>query len=136
MQGTVRALFVALEKKSQSLPLDEVRVAATGFDRDFHTKTATRQILMISDKILREFDLKPGALHENMVVDGVDVMTFNRGQRLQIGDVVLEVTIACEPCVQMDRLRPGLKKALDGKRGMFAKVVTAGTIRVGDIVSS
>ena len=136
MQGTVRALFVTPEKKAKPVQLEQVRVSSGGFDGDFHATVSTRrQILMLSGSILNEFNLQPGSLYENMIVDGFDVMSLSFGQQLRVGDAVLEVTMPCEPCVQMDRVRNGLKSALDGKRGMFARVVTTGAIRVGDPVT-
>jgi MOSC domain-containing protein YiiM len=136
MKGTVRALFVAPEKKAAPVSLSEVRVAAEGFEGDFHTRTAAnrRQILMVSHAVLDEFQLSPGTLFENMTIEGIDVMGLAAGQRLQVGDTVLEVTVPCEPCVQMDRIRDGLKRSLEGKRGMFARVLSSGVIRVGDAV--
>jgi MOSC domain-containing protein YiiM len=35
----------------------------------------------------------------------------------------------------MDAIRLGLKDELDGKRGMLAKVLNGGSIKVGDSVS-
>ena len=86
MQGTVRALFVAPKKKAGMIPLTQVEAAQTGFAGDFHSAgPPSRQILMISNSVLEEFELLPGSLSENMVIDGFDVMRFNDGQRLQIG---------------------------------------------------
>lgn len=118
------------------IPLTQVEAAQTGFTGDFHSAgPPSRQILIISNSTLEEFELLPGSLSENMVIDGLDVMRFNDGQRLQIGQVVLEVLGPCDPCSQMDRIRNGLKQTLIGKRGRFAKVVTAGVIRVGDTIT-
>jgi len=135
MHHTVRALFVCPEKKAKPLSVSEVEVSSAGFQGDFHTSVANgRQILMLSSEVLQEFELRPGSLFENIVLEGVDVMALSPGQRLHIGNSVLEVTVPCQPCVQMERIRKGLKQALAGKRGMFAQVVTTGTIRVGDRV--
>jgi MOSC domain-containing protein YiiM len=136
MQGTVRALFVAPKKKAEMLPLTQVEAAQTGFAGDFHSAgPSSRQILMISNSVLEEFELSPGALSENMVIEGLDVMRLSNGQRLQVGHAVLEVLGPCDPCSQMERIRSGLKQTLFGKRGRFAKVVTAGVIRVGDPIT-
>ncbi len=135
MQGTVRGLFVTPEKKAKSIALDQVAAGTSGFDGDFHAKFSNgRQILMLSSDVLTEFGLAPGSLYENMVVDGIDVMTLAPHQQLKIGDAVLEVTVICEPCIQMDRIRSGLRSALEGKRGMFARVLRPGMIRVGDVI--
>ncbi len=133
MEGTVQALFVTAEKKGRPEPQQTVSLNVNGLDGDFHSRSATRrQILLLSANTLDEFDLKPGTLMENLVVEGIDVMKLEPGQRLSAGSSVLEVTVPCEPCIQMERIRSGLKKALEGKRGMFARVITPGTIRVGD----
>jgi len=137
MRGTVRALFLKPGKKAAPVAQDVVRVGATGFEGDFHAGTANRrQVLILSKDVLAEFGLEPGSLHENMVVDGIDVMALPAGRQLRVGETILEVTLPCEPCIQMDRIRNGLRKALDGKRGMFARVVNPGTIRVGDVVEA
>jgi MOSC domain-containing protein YiiM len=69
------------------------------------------------------------------VVDGFDVMSLAEGQHLQMGNAQFEVTIPCEPCVQMDRVRQGLKDLLEGRRGIFVRVLSPGAVRVGDAVS-
>src|ERR1051326_5701273 len=106
MTGTVRALFVTPEKNAKSIALEIVRVESGGFTGDFHAKSANRrQILMLSADVLFDFDLPAGSLYENMVIDGIDVMTLPPDRQLRIADVILEVTAPCEPCIQMDRIR-------------------------------
>ena len=84
--------------------------------------------------VLDELHVEPGAIYENVVVDGIDIMALEEGQRLRLGEALVDVTIPCEPCIQMDRVRPGLQNALDSRRGMFVKVVSPGIVRVGDPV--
>jgi len=135
MQGTVRALFVTPEKKAKPVSLNSVETIDRGFDGDFHAKVANRrQILIMSGSVLDDLRLEPGAVFENVVVDGLDVMSFAEGQQLRMGEALLEVTIPCEPCGMMDRIRYGLRETLQGRRGVFARVITKGTVHVGDSV--
>jgi MOSC domain-containing protein YiiM len=135
MDGTVHALFVLPKKKAPALGVREVQVGLNGFEGDFHAGVSSRrQVLMLSRSVLDEFGLTPGMLSENLVIDGLDVMKLASGQQLRVGDALLEVTLECEPCVQMDRIRPGLRRDLQGKRGKFATVIIPGTIHVGDRV--
>lgn len=107
-----------------------------GFDGDHHTGSSRRrQVLLMSGSILDELQLEPGAIYENVVVDGFDVMSLVEGQQVRMGGALFEATIPCEPCVQMDRVRRGLKDALANRRGMFVRVLTPGAVRVGDILS-
>ncbi|WP_109806650.1 MOSC domain-containing protein [Sphingosinithalassobacter portus] len=59
------------------------------------------------------------------------------GARIRIGaDVVLEITMECDPCSRMDELVDGLRLALipDWRGGALAKVISGGTISVGDAI--
>jgi MOSC domain-containing protein YiiM len=106
---------------------------AGGLAGDHHTGgSKRRQILMISSDILNALDLAPGTISENVVIDGLDVMKLPEGRRYRLGGALVEVTIPCEPCIQMERIRPGLQAALENRRGMFLKVLTPGLVRVGD----
>ena len=135
MNGTVRALFLKLDKGAKSVPKDSVQAGPEGFDGDYHTgNSKRRQILLISGSVIDQLDLEPGNAYENVVVDGLDVMTLREGQRLRLGDALVVVTIPCEPCIQMERLRTGLQEALRNRRGMFVTVLEPGIVRVGDAV--
>jgi MOSC domain-containing protein YiiM len=81
---------------------------------------------------LDELNLQPGTIYENVVLDGIDVMSLQEGQEFRLGEAVVAVTIPCEPCIQMERIRGGLRDALQDRRGMFVKVLVPGTVHVGD----
>ena len=135
MQPTVRALFIKREKGGRSIRLQSAHAVEGGLDGDHHTgSTRRRQILLMSGNVLDELRIEPGAISENVVVDGLDVMTLQPGQQLQLGEALVAVTFPCEPCVQMDRVRYGLQDELQSRRGMFVKVIAPGIVRVGDSV--
>lgn len=72
----------------------------------------------------------------NLLVEGVDLPQTD-GARILIGDeVVLRITVECDPCVRMDELHDGLQAALrpDWRGGACARVVAGGDIRIGDKV--
>jgi len=116
-------------------------VAGFGIEGDRHAvrfgaRTA-RQVLLMDEQTLEGFGLVHGQVRENVTVADVDLHGLEAGQRLALGDrVVLEITGHCNPCANMDEIRPGLRGALDGQRGMLATVVTGGLARVGDDVRS
>ena len=135
MEATVRAIFIKRERRGRSVSLESVQAIAGGLDGDHHTGfSKRRQILLVSGNVLDDLNLEPGTISENVVVDGMDVMVLQEGQQLRLGDAVVTVTTPCEPCVQMDRLRAGLRDALQNRRGMFVRVLVEGTVRVGDRV--
>jgi molybdopterin adenylyltransferase len=133
MLGTVRSLSVKLKKGTKSTFRDSVQITPYGLDGDYHTgHSRRRQILLLSSSLLDEFGLKPGDLHENVVIDGIDVMLLREGQSLRLGDALVEVTLPCEACTHMDGVRPGLQGQLKDRRGMFVRVIEPGIVRVGD----
>lgn len=72
----------------------------------------------------------------NLLVAGFDLPQVP-GALLRIGsDVVLRVMVECDPCSRMELILPGLKAALmpDWRGGVCSRVVSGGTIRVGDAI--
>ena len=135
MQATVRAILIKKDKGGQSASLDSARAVAGGLMGDHHTGfSKKRQILLLSGSVLDELKLAPGSIYENVVIDGIDVMGLQEGQNLRLGEALVTVTIPCEPCIQMERIRQGLRGSLQNRRGMFVRVVAEGTVRVGDPV--
>jgi MOSC domain-containing protein YiiM len=133
MQGSVRAIFIKPAQGRRAVSLPYVQAVEGGFEGDHHTGSSKRrQILLMSGSVLDELGVEPGAIHENVVIDGLDVMALEKGRQLRLGDAVVSVTIPCEPCVQMDRVRYGLQESLENRRGMFVKVLVPGMVRVGD----
>ena len=85
-------------------------------------------------KTLEEFDLVPGRVKENITTRGIQLEELSMGQRIRIGEALLEITKECEPCHQMDAIRQGLQQALRGRRGILCRVVESGKIRREDTI--
>jgi MOSC domain-containing protein YiiM len=116
--------------------VSEVRaVTDAGFEACTHARPGgKRQVLLMDRETLDAMDLPPGILRENITTEGMNVNGLPLGQRLRIGDVQLEVSAVCTPCDLMERIRPGLRKEIYGRRGMLCRVVKGGTIRRGDTI--
>ena len=121
-------------KSGQSVPHERKRaIAGEGLQGCAHANPPRREVLFASDDHLRSVGVEPGAVRENLTVEGMDVQEWPIGQRVRVGDdAVFEITMVCEPCHRMDELRDGLRAELDGKRGMLARVVEDGEVAVGD----
>lgn len=110
-------------------------VAGFGIEGDANAAhNSPRQVLIASAPVYERLDLDPGALRENFLVDG-EIERFASGQVLRIGRTALvRLTIPCEPCAKLNRVRPGLARDTAGHRGFLARVLTDGEVRVGDDV--
>ena len=134
--ANVVGLFVSPERGSgRSEPCERVRaVESGGFEGCAHANPPRREVLLVSKQHLDAVDVEPGAIRENVTVEGVDVHDWPVGARVRVGEAVLEITMVCDPCHRMDELRDGLRAQLDGRRGMLAHVVDGGEITLGDTV--
>jgi MOSC domain-containing protein YiiM len=113
-----------------------VALVDRGLDGDRHANRSggRRQVLMMEQEVLDDFGLKPGDVREQLTVRGVPLGDLAQGTRLRIGSALFEVGHLCDPCERMEELQPGLQAALEGRRGRFLRVVSEGTIAVGDSI--
>ena len=106
-----------------------------GLTGDAHFEPQSiRQLLVADAEALEALGLAPGDIRENLTVRGVGVMQLAPGTTLAIGGAEIEVTKECAPCRRMEDVRPGLMRELSGRRGMYARVLSPGTVRPGDAV--
>jgi MOSC domain-containing protein YiiM len=132
VEARVTHLFV---KPAHGVPM-EARAAVhavedKGLTGDAAFGTFRRQVLVIDDQTLASFNLAPGMVRENITVSGVAMRGLPRGARIRIGEVVLEVAGDCTPCDYLDSLRPGLRAAIVGQRGLLTRVARSGELRIG-----
>lgn len=132
--------------------LDTVSVTvAGGLQGDFRGAVkpgskARRQVSLLEaaswDAALTELQLHADemlpwhARRANLLVQGLRLPRTS-GYILAIGDSLrIEVMQECDPCSRMDALMPGLKAVLlpDWRGGVLGKVLTDGTIAVGDAI--
>jgi MOSC domain-containing protein YiiM len=132
----VHRLFRAPKKRLPMEELAEARVLADfGLEGCAHGRPSSgRQVLLVDRETLEAMDLRPGILRENITTDGLNVNSLPIGQQLRIGEARLEVTMVCTPCDLMERIRPGLRKELWGRRGMLCRVLEGGILRPGDLI--
>jgi MOSC domain-containing protein YiiM len=134
--GEVQHLFTCLVHRFPMKEAVEVEALENkGFKGCIHGRPGSqRQVLLMDRETLDRFGLAPGAVKENVTIKGIDFQTLAIGQRLKIGESLLEITVPCDPCPRMDEIRTGLQEELRGQRGWLCRVIEAGTIRQGDPV--
>lgn len=135
--GEVAHLFVAASKHGPMMEHFVVRaIANRGFEGCAHGRHGSkRQVLLVEEETLRDFGLAPGIVRENVTARGIRLKELAAGERLRVGhEAILEVTIPCEPCGQLETIRPGLMNELQGRRGILCRVIEGGMIRSGDAI--
>src|SRR5918999_1697879 len=135
--ATVSGIWTSPARKSGRMDGHERRqaIAGQGLEGCAHANPPRREVLFASREHLDAVGVDPGAIRENLTVDGADVQQWPVGQRVRAGGAVFEITMVCDPCHRMDELRQGLRAELDGRRGMLARVVETGEVAVGDEIT-
>ncbi len=139
--GILRAVCIS-EKKGTAK--DDVRsvelIEGHGLSGDSHAGNWHRQVSLLSyDKvrafeILGDFTLQSGAFGENLLVEGIDLGALPIGTRLRIGEVLLEVTQIGKECHHGCAIRERVGDCIMPREGIFAVVLSGGTVSVGDEV--
>ena len=132
----VIGLWICPGRREAMRPVRSVRAVENfGLEGDHHAKAdSKRQVLFIESETLEKLGLQQGDVKENITTRGIALMGLPVGARLRVGEAVFEITQACQPCSRMEELRPGLQQELGSQRGMLTRVVTSGTLCVGDAI--
>ncbi len=114
-------------------------IVGDGHDHDKHN-TPMQAISLIDEEDLNDlrregFDVYPGATGENLTIRGLNVAALDIGDRLHLHEgVELEITKVRKPCYVLDAISPRLQRAIAGRCGLLAKVITTGEIHPGEAI--
>jgi MOSC domain-containing protein YiiM len=129
-------IYRAPKRRAAMEELETARVLEdAGLEGCAHARPhGKRQVLLVDRETLEAMQLEPGIIRENFTTEGLDVNALAIGQRVSLGEVELEVSAVCDPCEQIEALRPGLMAAMVGRRGMLCRVERGGVVRRGDVI--
>lgn len=141
MTPTVVAIHVAKGRRLPTRSVDSVEAeAGTGLVGDRYHGSRHRHVTIQSlpDLEAAAADLgrpvDPGLTRRNLTISEGAVPT-RPGSRILVGEVELEVVRVAAPCRLLDdELGPGAARALHARAGSVFRLLTSGTIRVGDEV--
>ena len=108
-----------------------------GIENDAHAGKWHRQVSLLELKKIDEFNkqggnVKFGDFGENLVIDGIEVDKLEIGQRIQIGDVILEITQIGKKCHNECEILHRVGKCIMPIHGVFSRVIKGGVIKVND----
>ena len=132
-------------------PVPLARVTTAGLEGDGHRDMDNhggpeRAVCLFALEQIRALQAEghpvvPGALGENVTIEGIEWSRVVPGSRLQLGDAVtLEITRYTSPCIN---IRPAFahgeysrvsEKRHPGWSRVYARVVVPGTVRSSDVV--
>ncbi len=140
--GTIEAVCTSDRKGIPKTPVDEIRlVEEHGVDGDAHAGSDRQVSLLCRSSIDKMralgLDVGPGAFADNLTIDGLTPEDLQLGTRLGIGaEVLVEVTQIGKECHTGCAIRQQTGQCIMPTEGVFARVVSGGTVRPGDTIKA
>lgn len=136
--GKILAICISKKKGTLKNEVEEAKfIEDFGIENDAHAGKWHRQVSLLSFERIDEFRNKGanvnfGAFGENLVVEGIDVEKLPVGQKIKIGDVLLEVTQIGKKCHDKCNIYYQVGDCIMPKNGIFTKVLSGGIVKVSD----
>jgi cyclic pyranopterin phosphate synthase len=140
-KGRIKAISISEERGTQKVNVPEADLKANfGIIGDAHAGDWNRQISLLDfesiDKINKKgLDISPGDFAENITTEGIDLGTLIIGSRLRLGNnVELEITQFGKTCHGRCQIYERIGDCVMPRKGVFAKVLRGGSIRISDTI--
>jgi len=134
----VLAVCISENKGERKKPVEAVELRENhGIVGDGHAGDWHRQVSLLAQESIDKMramglDVNAGDFAENITTSGIDLVSLPIGTRLQVGKTLLEVTQIGKECHTRCAIYYQAGDCVMPKEGIFAKVISGGTIRPGD----
>ncbi|NOQ24643.1 MAG: MOSC domain-containing protein [Bacteroidales bacterium] len=135
----VLSVNISEEKGVIKKPVDQINITEKGIENDAHAGDWHRQISLLGKESIDSFEkelgrkLEFGEFAENITTEGIILYKMIPGDKLNIGDVELEVTQIGKKCHGDGcAIFSQVGKCVMPKEGIFAKVIKTGSVKAGD----
>jgi len=140
-------------------PIEEGLLSPLGIEGDSHAHPQfhggpRKAVLLICSEVISDLAAKgypiyPGALGENLTIQGIDHRQLQSGQRFRVGQAFIELTTVRIPCATLDVYGPSIKSEIFdlevkagntaspkwAMSGYYAAVIRPGSVRQDDIIA-
>ena len=140
--GKLLAVCISEKKGTVKKDIGTCRIIEEfGLEGDAHAGSG-RQVSLLSAEQVEAFrerskgvvDLPPGIFGENLLVEGFDFKSYPVGTQFRIKEVLLELTQIGKQCHTGCEIMQRTGECIMPREGVFARVVSGGTVHVGDAV--
>jgi MOSC domain-containing protein YiiM len=138
-RGTIKAISISDQKgtKKYNVAQGDLKIDC-GIVGDAHAGSWHRQVSLLAvesiDKMIEMgAKVSPGDFAENITTEGVELRSLKMGSRLRLGgEAEVELTQFGKECHTRCEIFERVGDCIMPTEGVFAKVIKAGAIRVGD----
>ncbi len=139
--ATIHSVCISQRKGEKKKPVESAVLREDfGLQNDAHAGSG-RQVSLLAlegvERMRRKLaTIVPGDFAENLTVDGLEALGLAPGDRVRVGrSVLLEVTQIGKECHGHGcAIMRAVGTCVMPKEGIFARVVTGGEVRPGDVV--
>ena len=135
----VVSVNISEQKGTIKTPVESIELTSTGVTNDAHAGKWHRQVSLLAKESNEKFardakrDVAYGEFAENITTEGIVLYKTIPGDRLIIGEAVLEVTQIGKKCHGDNcAIFREVGSCVMPKEGIFARVIKGGVIRAGD----
>lgn len=140
--GKVVAVSVSSRKGQKKTPVPEATlVVEHGIAGDAHAgSSGHRQVSLLAVESAgkmraRGVEVGHGDFAENLTVEGIDLLSLRIGDRLRIGDALLEISQIGKECHDRCAIYQQVGDCVMPREGLFARVLRGGRVAPGDPVT-
>ncbi|MBU3089073.1 MOSC domain-containing protein [Clostridium gasigenes] len=136
----VIAICTSEQKGTAKVMVDEANLIYDfGIEGDAHAGKWHRQVSLLALDKIEDFrssgaNVEFGAFGENLVVEGFELNKLPIGQKIQVGETLLELTQIGKKCHDKCAIFYQVGKCIMPTNGIFTKVLVGGKVKVGDSV--
>lgn len=140
MSAKIVAVCLSLNKGERKTPAARVELRENhGIIGDAHAGDWHRQVSLLARESIEKMramglDVTNGDFAENLTTEGINLPALPIGTQLKIGECLMEITQIGKECHDRCAIYHQAGDCVMPKEGIFAKVLSGGTIAPGDVI--
>ena len=139
--GRIKAISISDKKGTQKANVDKARfkcnfgIVGDAHAGDWHRQVSLLAVESIAKMVAKGAEVGPGDFAENITTEGIDLCRLGLGAKLKLGrSVELTLTQFGKKCHSRCEIYNLVGDCIMPREGVFAKVIKAGWLFVGDTV--
>lgn len=136
--GRVVAICTSVKKGTKKKEVKEIELVEDfGLKGDAHGGKWHRQVSLLAKEEIDSFNKKGGKVvygdfGENLVTEGIDLASLSVGDKVIIGEALIEITQLGKKCHDKCEIFYSVGECIMPTKGIFGKVLKGGDISLGE----
>ena len=136
--GKLVSICISEKKGIGKTQITEIElIGGFGLKGDAHGGKWHRQVSLLEKEKIEDFikrggNVKFGDFGENLVTEGIDLDSIKVGDKITVGDAILEITQKGKKCHDKCHIYQMVGDCIMPKNGVFGTVEKGANIKIGD----